>query len=97
MKSMRSVTKLLNYIKMRNFSKIHFFSLASLGLMLIVALSSMFMKSKGDGAKYMISTSNQKVYYTNSFRMIGRGVMFDDVYGKSIILVGNIDIEYRKP
>lgn len=82
---------------MRNFSKIHLFSLTCLGLMLIVALSSMFMKSKSDNAKYMITTVNEKVYYTNSFRMIGRGVIFDDVYGKSIILVGNIDIEYRKP
>ena len=82
---------------MRNFSKIHLISLTFIGLMLIVGLSSMLISTKSDKAKYMITTDNGKVYYTNSFRMAGRGIIFEDVYGKSLILVGNLDIEYRKP
>lgn len=52
--------------------------------------------SKEDDAMYRIESGNQKVYYANTFRMIGKGIMFDDVHGKKIILTGDIDIEYIK-
>jgi hypothetical protein len=28
-------------------------------------------------------------------RMMGKGIVFDDVYGKKIILMGDIDIQYK--
>jgi hypothetical protein len=27
--------------------------------------------------------------------MYGKGIVFDDIYGKKIILMGNIDIQYK--
>jgi hypothetical protein len=81
---------------MRNFSKIHFFSFAAICFMGLLALLSLFFKSTSDTAKYVITTSNQKVYYTNTFKMIKHGIVFEDVHGDSLILIGNIDIEYKK-
>ena len=51
---------------------------------------------KRDNATYQIVSGNGRTYYADTFRMVGRGLMFDDVYGRKIILTGNIDIEYRK-
>ena len=51
--------------------------------------------TKKDEAKYTIVSGNEKTYYTQTFRMLGRGIMFDDVYGKKVILMGNIDIQYK--
>jgi hypothetical protein len=51
--------------------------------------------SKRDDAKYTIVSGNEKTYYAQTFRMVGRGIMFDDVYGKKVILMGNIDIQYK--
>ena len=78
-------------------TKIQLLSLSFILLLPLIAFLAFFMETKSDNAMYKITTENNKSYYSNSFRMLGKGVMFDDVYGKSIILVGNIDIEYRKP
>lgn len=52
--------------------------------------------TKRDNANYTIISGNDRTYYADTFRMIGRGIIFDDVYGKKIILTGNIDIQYTK-
>ena len=52
--------------------------------------------SKRDNATYVIVSGNDRTYYADTFRMFGRGIMFDDVYGKKIILTGDIDIQYQK-
>ena len=49
-----------------------------------------------DTATYRIESGNDKIYYANTFRMYGRGITFDSVDGKKIILTGDIDIEYIK-
>lgn len=51
--------------------------------------------TKRDNATYTIVSGNDRTYYAQTFRMFGRGIMFDDVYGKKIILTGNIDIQYK--
>ena len=51
--------------------------------------------TKRDNAKYTIVSGNEKTYYAQTFRMVGRGIIFDDVYGKKVILMGNIDIQYK--
>jgi hypothetical protein len=51
--------------------------------------------TKRDEAKYTIVSGNEKTYYAQTFRMVGRGIIFDDVYGKKVILMGNIDIQYK--
>jgi hypothetical protein len=50
---------------------------------------------KRDNANYTIVSGNDRTYYTNTFRMFGKGIIFDDVYGKKVILMGNIDIQYK--
>ena len=51
--------------------------------------------TKRDNANYTIVSGNDRTYYADTFRMCGRGIIFDDVYGKKIILTGNIDIQYK--
>lgn len=51
--------------------------------------------TRRENAKYTIVSGNEKTYYAQTFRMVGRGIMFDDVYGKKVILMGNIDIQYK--
>lgn len=53
-----------------------------------------FKEDVTDRAQYRIEGGNERIYYTDTFRMFGKGIMFDDVYGKKIILMGDIDIEY---
>lgn len=52
--------------------------------------------TKRDNATYTIVSGNDRTYYAQTFRMVGKGIMFDDVYGKKIILMGDIDIQYTK-
>jgi hypothetical protein len=52
--------------------------------------------SKRDNATYTIISGNDRTYYAQTFRMCGKGIIFDDVYGKKIILMGNLDIQYTK-
>jgi hypothetical protein len=51
--------------------------------------------SKRDNATYTIVSGNDRTYYAQTFRMYGKGIVFDDIYGKKIILMGNIDIQYK--
>jgi hypothetical protein len=68
-----------------------------LGVAALVILSFTFIgNDKKDNATYRIESGNERVYYADTFRMFGKGIMFDDIYGKKIILTGNIDIEYIK-
>jgi hypothetical protein len=63
----------------------------------IVGLAFTFIsESKNDTATYRIESGNDKIYYANTFRMYGKGITFDSVDGKKIILMGDIDIEYIK-
>ncbi len=51
--------------------------------------------TKRDNATYTIVSGNDRTYYAQTFRMMGKGILFDDVYGKKIILMGDIDIQYK--
>ena len=51
--------------------------------------------SKRENAMYTIVSGNDRTYYAQTFRMYGKGIVFDDIYGKKIILMGNIDIQYK--
>jgi len=55
-----------------------------------------FVPSKSDKAKYTITSENGKTYYANTFRVYGRGVMFDDIYGNTIIVQGDLEIKCKK-
>ena len=63
----------------------------------IVAISiSAFIPNKSDKAKYTITSENGKTYYANTFRIYGKGVMFDDIYGNTVIVQGDLEIKCKK-
>jgi hypothetical protein len=55
-----------------------------------------FVPRKSDKAKYTITSENGKTYYANTFRVYGRGVMFDDIYGNTVIVQGDLEIKCKK-
>jgi hypothetical protein len=78
--------------------KINFKYLGKLivGFAIVVAFLLWISKdSKRDNATYTIVSGNDRTYYAQTFRMCGKGIIFDDVYGKKIILMGNLDIQYK--
>jgi len=73
--------------------------LAGLGALLIASIVvalTFAIPDKSDKAKYEITSENGKRYYTNSFRIYGKGVMFDDVYGRTVIVQGDLEIVGKK-
>ena len=40
--------------------------------------------------------ANGKRYYANSFRIYGRGIIFDDVYGRKVMVQGDLEIIAKK-
>ena len=55
-----------------------------------------FVPSKSDKAKYTITSENGKTYYANTFRIYGKGVIFDDIYGNTVIVQGDLEIKCKK-
>ncbi len=73
--------------------------LAGLGALLIASIVvalTFAIPGKSDKAKYEITSENGKRYYANSFRIYGKGIMFDDVYGRTVIVQGDLEIVGKK-
>ncbi len=49
-----------------------------------------------DNATYIVITENGKTYYTNEFRIWGKGIVFTDVYKQTVIIQGDLEI-VKKP
>lgn len=49
-----------------------------------------------DNATYIVITENGKTYYTNEFRIWGKGIVFTDVYNQRVIIQGDLEI-IKKP
>ena len=62
----------------------------------IVVALGFAVPGKKDKAKYEITSENGKRYYTNEFRIYGRGVIFDDVFGRQVIVQGDLEIVAKK-
>lgn len=60
-----------------------------------IIASVAFITSK-EKAKYTIVSENGKTYYTNSFRIYNKGVVFDDIYGNTVIVQGDLEIKCKK-
>jgi hypothetical protein len=72
-------------------------------LLQVIILSSLIgiivgavIPSKKDDAIYTIISENGQTYYSNEFRMYGKGIVFTDVYGKTVIIQGDLEI-VKKP
>lgn len=65
-------------------------------IMSFVVALTFAIPGKKDKAKYEITSENGKRYYTNSFRIYGRGIMFDDVYGRTVMVQGDLEIVAKK-
>ena len=48
--------------------------------------------SKKDGALYTIISENGTTYFSNEFRVYGKGIVFTDVYGHNVIIQGDLEI-----
>jgi hypothetical protein len=57
-----------------------------------ISIVGAIVPSKSDNALYTIISENGKTYYSNEFRVYGRGVVFTDVYGKTVIIQGDLEI-----
>jgi len=62
----------------------------------IVVAVGFAVPGKTDKAKYEITSENGKRYYANSFRIYGRGIIFDDVYGRKVMVQGDLEIIAKK-
>ena len=54
------------------------------------------IQANADKALYTIVSENGTTYYSNEFRMYGKGIVFTDVYGKTVIIQGDLEI-VKKP
>ena len=70
--------------------------LVGIALAVIVVGIAAFIPNKSDKAKYTITSENGKTYYANTFRIYGKGVMFDDIYGNTVIVQGDLEIKCKK-
>lgn len=73
--------------------------LAMVGGLVIISIAvalGFAVPGKKDKAKYEITSENGKRYYTNEFRIYGRGVIFDDVFGRQVIVQGDLEIVAKK-
>lgn len=68
----------------------------ALVVMSMVAALAFAIPGKTDKAKYEITSENGKRYYANQFRIYGKGIVFDDVYGRTIIVQGDLEIVAKK-
>jgi hypothetical protein len=63
---------------------------------LLTTIIGAIIPSKSDDATYTIISENGKTYYSNEFRIWGKGIVFTDVYGKVVIIQGDLEI-VKKP
>ena len=68
-------------------------------LVQVIVLSSLIgiivgavIPSKKDNATYTIISEKGTEYYSNEFRIYGKGITFTDIYGKTVIIQGDIEI-----
>ena len=64
----------------------------AIGAVLFIGLVAFNMINRPN-AKYKITTENSKTYYANTFRVYGKGIIFDDIKGSTIIVQGDLEIE----
>jgi hypothetical protein len=73
--------------------------LAIFGALVVMSMAAALafaIPGKTDKAKYEITSENGKRYYANSFRVYGRGIVFDDVYGRKVMVQGDLEIIAKK-
>lgn len=61
----------------------------------VVITIAVLITPRTKSAKYTIY-STRRAYQADTFRIYGRGIVFDDVNGNSVILQGEIDIVANK-
>jgi len=65
-------------------------------LIQVLIISSILGIIIGAVITYTIISENGEKYYSNEFRMYGKGIVFTDVYGKTVIIQGDLEI-VKKP
>jgi propanediol dehydratase large subunit len=77
-------------------AKLHTFGVSILISVAFLTIISILIQTKADKATYTIISENGETYYTNSFRMYGKGIVFTDAYDRTVIIQGDLEI-IKKP
>ena len=77
-------------------ARLHTLLVAMVMGVLLATIVGAVIPSKSDNATYTIISENGETYYTNSFRLYGKGIVFTDVYEKTVIIQGDLEI-VKKP
>ena len=77
-------------------ARLHSLLVALVMGVLLATIVGAVIPSKSDDATYTIISENGETYYTNSFRMYGKGIVFTDVYKQTVIIQGDLEI-VKKP
>ncbi len=77
-------------------ARLHSLLVALVISVLLATIIGAVIPSKSDDATYTIISENGKTYYSNEFRIWGKGIVFTDVYGKVVIIQGDLEI-VKKP
>jgi hypothetical protein len=77
-------------------AKLHTFGVSILISVALLTIISILIQTKADKATYTIISENGETYYTNSFRMYGKGIVFTDAYDRTVIIQGDLEI-IKKP
>jgi len=63
----------------------------------IALLIIMGMVSNHSGNKKYTIITKREVYHTDSFRLYGKGIVFDDDHNRQVIVMGDFDITSKIP
>lgn len=77
-------------------ARLHSLLVALVISVLLATIIGAVIPSKSDDATYIVITENGKTYYTNEFRIWGKGIVFTDVYKQTVIIQGDLEI-IKKP
>jgi hypothetical protein len=67
-----------------------------MGLVFILLIPACFIIyfaiDNRDSARYKVIAESGREYYCDTFRVYGKGVVFDDIYKRTVIVQGDLEI-----
>jgi len=77
-------------------ARLYTFVVAFIIVTTLTTIIGAVIPTPADNATYIVITENGKTYYTNEFRIWGKGIVFTDVYKQTVIIQGDLEI-VKKP
>jgi len=73
-------------------ARLYTFVVAFIIVTTLATIIGAVIPTPADNATYIVITENGKTYYTNEFRIWGKGIVFTDVYKQTVIIQGDLEI-----